>query len=214
MYDWDGTTSHQLGRAYDWDGTTSHQHSKGYDWDGTTSHLIYTSDFVVYNWGVLDSSVTLSGGHQAWATNLIEQANYVVNSDHIYLVGAGAGSPSNVDNAAWAVFDNVDFTGYNTLTMTYSLDASVAAAPAILGVVDASYDTSALYGAGVPQTSVPYLVKNSAGGATAGNPVTNATISCDVSAISGVKKILAMTYASFYNNGYISRLYIRSIKLT
>lgn len=48
MYDWDGTTTYQLGKAYDWDGTASHQLGKGYDCDGTTNHLIYSAEETIF----------------------------------------------------------------------------------------------------------------------------------------------------------------------
>lgn len=44
MFDWNGTTGTELGKAYDYDGTTSHQLDKGYDWDGTSSHLLFSSE--------------------------------------------------------------------------------------------------------------------------------------------------------------------------
>ena len=44
MYDWDGTTARELGKAYDWDGTTARELGKGYDWDGTNACLFYSAE--------------------------------------------------------------------------------------------------------------------------------------------------------------------------
>ena len=47
IYDYDGTTSHPLGKVYDYDGTTSHPLGKVYDYDGTTSYPIYSAEKVL-----------------------------------------------------------------------------------------------------------------------------------------------------------------------
>lgn len=44
IYDYDGTTSTQIGKVYDYNGTTSTQIGKVYDYDGTTSTLIYSAE--------------------------------------------------------------------------------------------------------------------------------------------------------------------------
>ena len=70
MYDWNGTTSSELGKAYDWDGTTSHQLGKGYDYDGTTNHLIYSAQSDAY-------SITATGKyHATWA-----QSSTITNTE-------------------------------------------------------------------------------------------------------------------------------------
>ena len=62
MYDWDGTTTRELGKVYDWDGTTSHQLGKGYDWDGTTNNLIYSAELVLLNGTENQNAWTLEAG--------------------------------------------------------------------------------------------------------------------------------------------------------
>lgn len=63
MYDWNGTTATELGKAYDWDGTTTHQLGKGYDWNGTTNSLIYTAEVI------LSSTLTSTGNNSTSTWN-------------------------------------------------------------------------------------------------------------------------------------------------
>lgn len=44
IYDYNGTTSYEIGKAYDNDGTTTHQIGKVYDNDGTASRIIYSAE--------------------------------------------------------------------------------------------------------------------------------------------------------------------------
>ena len=48
IYDYDGTTSYELGKMYDYDGTTNHQIGKVYDNNGTTDRLIYSAEYVFF----------------------------------------------------------------------------------------------------------------------------------------------------------------------
>ena len=41
IYDFDGSTSREIGKLYDWNGSTNSQIKEVYDFDGTTSRLIY-----------------------------------------------------------------------------------------------------------------------------------------------------------------------------
>lgn len=53
IYDWNGTTTHEIGKLYDNDGTTNYQIGKVYDNNGTTDSLIYqlATPFTLINYG-------------------------------------------------------------------------------------------------------------------------------------------------------------------
>ena len=47
IYDYDGTTYHEMGWMADWDGTANHKFGKIYDNDGTTDYVIYATEEVI-----------------------------------------------------------------------------------------------------------------------------------------------------------------------
>ncbi len=55
IYDYDGTTTYQIGKLYDNDGSTNYQIGKVYDNDGTTNSLIYTADLQIITNGAIQS---------------------------------------------------------------------------------------------------------------------------------------------------------------
>lgn len=60
IYDFDGSTSREIGKLYDWNGSTNSQIKEVYDFDGTTSRLIYKDapDYL-FNWG---DNAEITGG--------------------------------------------------------------------------------------------------------------------------------------------------------
>lgn len=180
---------------------------------------VWSAEFYVYNAGTIaegDTSITASFGHQGWYTTAVKPANVVFNNTNILLTGSGsAGGDTgndNVDSAAWVIFNDVDLTDYSILSMTFDFTAVSGDAPAIIGVVD---ETGELDGAGLPQI-LTYLASNRYTIGTTvsgGSTVTNEQISCDVSKLTGKKKIVVMTYAGDFHYGYYSDLYVKSIKL-
>ena len=111
MYDWNGTTATELGKAYDWDGTATHQLGKGYDWDGTTNSLIYSAEEVFYENGILS---------RHWDAEIASAtACHVTDNGEYITVGAYNG---NSAMCAW----KVDVTGYNTLELTASYNSATA----------------------------------------------------------------------------------------
>lgn len=47
IYDYDGTTNHEIGKLYDYDGTTNYQIGKVYDNNGTADSLIYNAEEII-----------------------------------------------------------------------------------------------------------------------------------------------------------------------
>ena len=47
IYDYDGTTTYEIGKVHDYDGTTTHQIGMVHDYDGTVAKLIYTAETVL-----------------------------------------------------------------------------------------------------------------------------------------------------------------------
>lgn len=80
IYDFDGSTSREIGKLYDNNGTTSSQIKEVYDNDGTASRLVYKDapDYL-FNWG---DNREITGG---WSTK-----KYVLsgNSGTNTMVGA------------------------------------------------------------------------------------------------------------------------------
>lgn len=63
IYDYDGTTYHEMGWMADWDGTANHRFGKIQDNDGTTDYLIYQNavdpfTFLEYSSKTLDTNFT------------------------------------------------------------------------------------------------------------------------------------------------------------
>lgn len=180
---------------------------------------VWSAELYVYNAGIVaegDSSVTLTTGHQGWYDTAYKRAGVTINPTNILLTGSGSDGGltgnDNVDSAAWVIFNDVDLTDYESLSMTFDFTAVSGDAPAIIGVVD---ETGELGGAGLPQiltylSSNRYTIGTTVDG---GSTVTNKQISCDVSKLTGKKKIVVMTYAGSYLYGYFSDLYVKSIKL-
>ena len=132
IYDYDGMTTREIGKAYDWDGTTSHQLGKGYDWDGTTSHLIYSATpEYLYNSG--DQITDFTGG---WAIsrnimthtaswNGVNNGRAVIGSDYLE-VGMNSTSTSGQYNGSGLVTKNkIDFSDINKLTFNLSINYGV-----------------------------------------------------------------------------------------
>lgn len=62
IYDYDGTTTYQIGKLYDNDGSTNYQIGKVYDNDGTTNSLIYTAETSIFA-GVSAQTAVASGSY-------------------------------------------------------------------------------------------------------------------------------------------------------
>ena len=116
IFDFDGTTFRENGKAYDFDGVTYRQHGKAYDNDGVTNRLLYQNEFVVFsNSGNYDytggwHAYRSAGSEGRWtinATTLSAWAGYT-STTAIYIKNS---SP-------------IDFTPYATLTVVAYHDPS------------------------------------------------------------------------------------------
>ena len=62
IYDYDGTTTYQIGKLYDTDGTANYRIGTVYDNDGTTNSLIYTEETPIFA-GVFAQTAVASGAY-------------------------------------------------------------------------------------------------------------------------------------------------------
>lgn len=105
IYDNDGTANHEIGKLYDYNGSANTQIGKVYDNNGTTNSLIYSAE--VYGW---------NGGNTGYTVNpRTYNEGYAYTST--FQVGSNPTSHSRAAALAWV---NLDFTGFSTLTITYS----------------------------------------------------------------------------------------------
>ena len=136
IFDFDGTTFRENGKAYDFDGTTYRQHGKAYDNDGTTDRLLYTSEFPVYTNGVQDVSV----GYKFESNNTAAVAGGGLESNRMWVVTIFTNYRGRVtsnwtlSNLGWTkAFVQCERTGGNSactsglqLNTTWRDDVSVA----------------------------------------------------------------------------------------
>lgn len=113
MYDWDGTTGSELGKAYDWDGTASHQLGKGYDWDGTTNHLIYTAEDIILNNN--DYATGITGGYVGGS-----KPNGAFADGSLVATGVQLPATSYIQRALWTN-NLINFSNYSKMTITYTV---------------------------------------------------------------------------------------------
>lgn len=121
IYDFDGSTSREIGKLYDWNGSTNSQIKEVYDFDGTTSRLIYKDapDYL-FNWG---DNAEITGGWSVKKWVLAGSANGVVWTDGLELnVG-----PTGNSNKRIYIHTNkaVDVTELKSITMTWNSSATV-----------------------------------------------------------------------------------------
>lgn len=105
IYDWNGTTATEIKKIYDWNGSAATQLKNGYDWNGSAASKVYQS--VVYGW---------NGGNTGYTVSpRTYNEGYVTTGT--FQVGSNPTSHSRAAALAWV---NLDFTGFSTLTITYS----------------------------------------------------------------------------------------------
>ena len=94
IYDFDGSTSREIGKLYDWNGSTNSQIKEVYDFDGTTSRLIYKDapDYL-FNWG---DNAEITGGWSVKKWVLSGSANGIIGADYLDLYIGNTGN-SNRD---------------------------------------------------------------------------------------------------------------------
>lgn len=87
VYDYDGTTSREIGKLYDNNGSTSSQIDKVYDNDGTTSRLIYQSSVVLTNLvGSAQVTVRKTWSDAGYAKEYYTVKNVAATAGHRYYV--------------------------------------------------------------------------------------------------------------------------------
>ena len=90
IYDFDGSTSREIGKLYDWNGSTNSQIKEVYDFDGTTSRLIYKDapDYL-FNWG---DNAEITGGWSVKKWVLSGSANGIIGADYLDLYIGNTGN--------------------------------------------------------------------------------------------------------------------------
>ena len=95
IYDFDGTTHREIGKAYDFDGVTHRQQSKTYDNDGITDRLLYAAETPVFDPGLSDPYCTaLTGGYSVALADLQGEYTFAtINSSMIQAYGSSGAGP-------------------------------------------------------------------------------------------------------------------------
>ena len=182
MYDWNGTTSSELGKAYDWDGTTSHQLGKGYDWDGTTNNLIYSAETLLYNRGT---------GYEGFApTNVSNSCSSTVSAGPSSITMWTGNSYGNAKGSVCVSFGLFDLSVIDTITVIAKTVDNVNLTMTVMS------DLTTQYG-GNNSRNFKSVVKS------VGVSRTNSeqTVTIDVSDLTGSYYIGCQTLSQYYQSG-------------
>lgn len=121
IYDFDGSTSREIGKLYDNNGTTSSQIKEVYDNDGTTSRLVYKDapDYL-FNWG---DNAEITGGWSVKKWVLSGSANGIIGADYLDLYIGNTGN----SNRRIYIHTNkaVNVTDLKSISMTYGGTSTV-----------------------------------------------------------------------------------------
>ena len=121
IYDFDGSTSREIGKLYDWNGSTNSQIKEVYDFDGTTSRLIYKDapDYL-FNWG---DNAEITGGWSVKKWVLSGSANGIIGADYLDLYIGNTGN----SNRRIYIHTNkaVNVTDLKSISMTYGGTSTV-----------------------------------------------------------------------------------------
>ena len=116
IYDYDGTSTHEIGKIYDYDGTTTYQIGKVYDYDGTSTHLIYSAEEIILNNN--DYATAITGGYVGGnKPNGAYQDGVLVSS------GVELPVTAYIQKTMWTN-NAINLSQYSKMTVTYTVSNS------------------------------------------------------------------------------------------
>lgn len=112
IYDFNGTTSQEIGKIYDFNGTANSQIGKVYDNNGSASSLVYSGETVLYEANVFNTD---AWGALTWKT--VGGASYTLNSDSIYASVYNDPNKNQWSHVTFGSSNKVNLVGFSTLNM-------------------------------------------------------------------------------------------------